>query len=73
MYAMVGNWLVIRSCHLDVPARFGRIVEVSHSDGGPPYVVRWSDEERTSVVFPGPDAVVMDHPPATVGGPSGTG
>jgi hypothetical protein len=65
VYAVVGNWLVIRSRFLDVPVRLGRIVEVSRSDGGPPYVVRWSDGDRTSVVFPGPDAVVMDHPPTT--------
>ena len=65
MYAEVGNWLVVTRHSLDVPVRFGRIEEVSHADGGPPYVVRWHDEEHTSVVFPGPDAVVMDHPPAT--------
>jgi Domain of unknown function (DUF1918) len=65
MHAEVGNWLVIRSHSLDVPVRLGRIVEVNHPDGGPPYVVRWGDEDRTSVVFPGPDAVVMDHPPTT--------
>ena len=63
MYAEVGNWLVVTRHTLDVPVRFGRIEEVSRSDGGPPYVVRWHDEEHTSVVFPGPDAVVMDHPP----------
>jgi hypothetical protein len=67
--AEVGKWLVIRSSHMDVPARLGRIVEVSHPDGGPPYVVRWSGEDRTSVVFPGPDAVVMDNPPTTAVSP----
>ncbi|MCW2536727.1 MAG: uncharacterized protein JWQ26_2426 [Modestobacter sp.] len=69
MHAEVGNWLVIRSRILDVPVRLGQIVEVSRPDGGPPYVVRWSDDDRTSVVFPGPDAVVMDDPPATAVGP----
>jgi hypothetical protein len=69
MYAEVGNWLVIHRRALDVPVRYGRIVEVSHSDGGPPYVVRWHDEEQTSVVFPGPDAVVMDHPPVPASAP----
>jgi hypothetical protein len=72
MHAQVGNWLVIRSRFLDTPVRLGQIVEVSHPDGGPPYVVRWSDDDRTSVVFPGPDAAVMDDPPtATVGSHSG--
>jgi hypothetical protein len=63
--AEVGNWLVVHSHVLDVPDRLGQILEVSHRDGSPPYVVRWSDEDRTSVVFPGPDAAVLDHPPAT--------
>jgi hypothetical protein len=63
--AEVGKYLVIRSSHLDVPVRVGRIVEISHPDGEPPYVVRWSDDDHTSVVFPGPDAVVMDEPPTT--------
>ena len=71
MHAEVGNWLVIHRRSLDVPVRYGKIVEVSHADGGPPYVVRWHDEEQTSVVFPGPDAEVLDHPPAAVSaGPS---
>jgi hypothetical protein len=65
MNAAVGNWLVVTPHSLDVPVRYGRIVEVSHSDGSPPYVVQWHDEEQTSVVFPGPDAVVVDHPPAS--------
>lgn len=65
MNAEVGNWLVVHRHSLDVPVRYGRIVEVSHADGSPPYVVRWHDEEQTSVVFPGPDAVVMDHPPVS--------
>ena len=69
MQAEVGKWLVIRSSHLDVPVRVGRIVEISHPDGEPPYVVRWSDDEHTSVVFPGPDAVVVDSPPASAGSP----
>ena len=70
MRAEVGKWLVIRSSHLDVPVRLGRIVEISHPDGEPPYVVRWSGDEHTSVVFPGPDAVVMDNPPTTAVGPN---
>jgi hypothetical protein len=68
VHAEVGKWLAVRSRHLDVPVRFGQIVEVSHSDGGPPYVVRWRGEDRTSVVFPGPDAVVIDDPPTTAVG-----
>jgi hypothetical protein len=68
MHGEVGHWIVIRSRVLDTPMRLGQILEVSHPDGSPPYVVRWSDDNRTSVVFPGPDATVVEHPPATVVG-----
>ncbi len=69
MHAEVGKWVVIRGRHLDVPARVGQIVEIPHPNGEPPYVVRWSGDEHTSVVFPGPDAVVMDEPPTTAARP----
>jgi hypothetical protein len=32
---------------------------VHGADGAPPYVVRWSDSGRESLVFPGPDAYVQ--------------
>jgi hypothetical protein len=72
MHGEVGYWVVIRSRVLDTPMRLGQILEVSHPDGSPPYVVRWSDDNRTSVVFPGPDATVVEHRPATAVG-SGPG
>jgi len=61
--AQVGNWLVVRARVLDQPVRIGQILETPHPDGSPPYVVRWLDDERTSVVFPGNDAVVTTAPP----------
>jgi hypothetical protein len=68
MHGEVGYWVVIRSRVLDTPMRLGQILEVSHPDGSPPYVVRWTDDNRTSVVFPGPDATVVEHPPAAAVG-----
>lgn len=65
MYAEVGHWVVVHSRVLDAPVRVGRIVEVHHPDGSPPYVVRWADDDRTSVVFPGSDTTVSVDPPAT--------
>ncbi|MEU2348490.1 DUF1918 domain-containing protein [Modestobacter sp. NPDC049651] len=62
--AEVGNWLVVRGRLLDQQVRIGQVVEVAHADGSPPYVVRWTDDDRTSVVFPGSDAVVSPTPPA---------
>lgn len=38
------------------PRRDGRIVALHHADGSPPYDVEWSDDGRTSLFFPGPDA-----------------
>ncbi len=63
MYAEVGNWIVVHSRVLDAPVRIGRVVEVHHPDGSPPYVVRWNDDDRTSVVFPGSDTSVSVDPP----------
>jgi len=58
MFARVGDWLVVESRSDGVHARRGRIVEVVHSDGTPPYRVRWG-EEHEALVFPGPDAHVL--------------
>jgi hypothetical protein len=51
---------------VDDPVREGQIVGVPHPDGSPPYVVRWIDTGRSSVVFPGPDSTVLDHAPHVV-------
>ncbi len=58
MQAREGDQLVILSTRLDRPVRDGEILEVHGDDGQPPYVVRWSDNGRTTLVFPGPDAQV---------------
>ncbi len=34
------------------------IIETRGPDGSPPFLVRWADEGRTTLVFPGPDARV---------------
>ncbi|MCZ2812066.1 MULTISPECIES: DUF1918 domain-containing protein [unclassified Modestobacter] len=72
MRAEVGNWLVVRNRLLDRPVRAGEIVEVPHADGSPPWTVHWLDDERTSVVFPGSDAVVMTAPPSRADVPTHT-
>jgi hypothetical protein len=68
MQANVGDRLVILSRHLDEHLRSGEIVEVHGAGGAPPYVVKWTDEQRTALVFPGPDAHV--EPAAAHGGPA---
>lgn len=58
MFASVGDRLIIRSRTLDGPVRDGEIIEVAHSDGSPPYRVRWSSGGE-ALVFPGPDAEIQ--------------
>lgn len=59
MRAEPGHWIVVRGRTLDAPSREGRIEEVPHADGSPPYLVHWLDDDRRSLVYPGPDAVVL--------------
>ena len=63
MNAVVGNWIVIHGRNLDDPVREGLVVEVPHPDGSPPYLVRWLDDDRVSMVFPGPDATLLHAAP----------
>lgn len=63
MEAAVGDFLVIPPGHVDGPRRIGLIQEVHGADGAPPYVVKWEEDGRTTIVFPGPDARIerRDH------------
>lgn len=63
MYAEVGDRLVVRSGRLDGPVRDGEIIEVRHTDGSPPYLVRWEDSGGQTLIFPGPDAYVEHFSP----------
>ena len=58
MQATKGDRLVIRSAHVDEAVRDGEILEVHGENGGPPYVVRWSDTGHVGLYFPGPDAQI---------------
>ena len=58
MKAYAGDRLVVEGTHVDDPRRVGPIVEVSHPDGSPPYLVRWEGSDEETLVFPGPDARV---------------
>ena len=61
MKAKTGDHIVVESNTVGSPRREGEIVEVRGTDGGPPFVVRWSDGHE-GLTFPGPDAHVV--PPA---------
>jgi hypothetical protein len=58
MRAAPGDRLVIRGHHVGERLRDGEILEVLGEEGGPLYVVRWSDDGHVSRVFPGSDAYI---------------
>jgi len=58
MRAQVGDWLVVRSHTEGQHDRRAEIVG-TRPDGAPPYTVRWTDDDREALVFPGPDAQVV--------------
>jgi hypothetical protein len=56
MQAKVGDKLVMEGVHVGDRKRVGIISKVSHSDGTPPYTVKWLDSGQESLVFPGSEA-----------------
>jgi len=61
MRARVGDRIIIEGHHLGEPRRDCEVLEVQGADGGPPYVVRWSDDGHTAFFFPGNDATVQQY------------
>jgi hypothetical protein len=58
MWARQGDRLVIKSGHVGERQRDGQVLEVRGKRGKPPYLVRWSDDGRVALVYPGADAIV---------------
>lgn len=61
MYAAPGDRLIIHGTHVDDVVRDGEILEVRGENGEPPYVVRWSDTDHETLIYPGPDATVHHY------------
>ncbi|HEY7488454.1 MAG TPA: DUF1918 domain-containing protein [Streptosporangiaceae bacterium] len=61
MNASVGDRIIIVRPNLNEPVRDGEIIEVRHADGSPPYLVRWSDDDHPTLIFPGPDAQFVHY------------
>ena len=59
MKAAAGDQIVVEKTRTGTVRRDGEVVGLRHADGAPPYDVRWSDNGRISVFFPGPDAHVV--------------
>jgi hypothetical protein len=55
MIAHVGDRLVLDRTHLDDARRVGVITGVCHDDA-PPYYVRWLEDGRITMIFPGAEA-----------------
>lgn len=64
MIAHVGDRIILEGTHLGDARRVGVVVSVARPDGSPPYQVRWLDDDRTTLIFPGAEAHV-EIPEAT--------
>jgi hypothetical protein len=56
MEAKPGDRIVVKGHHIDMPVRDCEVIEVHGEQGGPPYLVRWSDNGHETLFFPGSDA-----------------
>lgn len=61
MRAKVGDRIVVKGHHVGEPVRDGEVLEVRGEDGGPPFLVRWSDNGHESLFYPGSDATVEHY------------
>lgn len=63
MRADHGDWLIVESLHTGAVRRRGMVLETHGSGGSPPFLIRWTDDDHESLVFPGPDAHVEKAEP----------
>lgn len=61
MHATAGDRIIIKGHHIGEPDRDCEVLEVRGHDGEPPYRVRWDDDGREALFFPGPDAEVKHY------------
>jgi len=62
----VGDRIIVASTKVNGHVRQGRVVELRHPDGSPPYLVEWSDDGQQALFFPGPDAhLLAEHESAS--------
>ena len=58
MKAKQGDRIVVRARRQGEHDRDGEVLEVSGTDGAPPYWVRWSDTGRKGLYCPSSDAYI---------------
>lgn len=66
MRARIGSRIVVKGHHVGDADRDCEVLEVHGEDGAPPYLVRWSDDGREGLYFPGDDAAVEPYSDASV-------
>lgn len=66
LHAAVGDRIIIKGHRVGEPDRDAEVLEVRGPDGGPPFLVRWSEDGHEGLFFPGSDAEVhhFDHEPS---------
>jgi hypothetical protein len=64
MRAAVGDRLVVKGHRIGEPDKGAQILAVEGADGGPPYMVRWEEDGREGLFFPGSDALIEHYPTA---------
>ncbi len=58
MKAKAGDWLIVHSHNDGGHIRKAEILR-TNPGGQTPFTVRWLDDDKESVVFPGPDAEIV--------------
>ncbi len=61
MKASVGDRIVVIGHQVGEQERDGEILEVHGSDGAPPYLVRWSSDGHSGLVYPGSDVTIKHY------------
>jgi hypothetical protein len=69
--AKVGDKIIVKAPHIGQPDRDAVVLAVRGVDGGPPYLVRWSDDGHEGLFFPGSDASISHYEHAERGARGG--
>lgn len=59
MRAHTGDWLIVKGRTDSSAARRAMVLEAHGPDGSAPFFVRWIDSGHETLLFPGPDAVLV--------------
>ena len=60
MEAQAGDHIEIPGTRIDHTVRKGEILEIRGREGAPPFLIKWLDNGKTALVYPGPDANILN-------------